>query len=566
MDANDERLWDALARWEELYQQGQDSTAEELCRDCPELLDQLKDRIWGLKRTAWMTKPTVDEGADLPEVASDQTPKTLGEYTILQRIGMGGMSAVFKATHRRMERTVVLKLLPRSSPEAAQRFQEEVKAAAQLIHPNIVHAYDAGESDGIPFLVMEFVEGIDLERHVQQHGPMPIELAISCIKQAAQALRYAHERGIIHRDVKPSNLLLSKDGTVKLLDLGLARYGATDKEAAMGTPSFMAPEQALTPEKTDHRADIYSLGCTFFFLLTGKPPFAGTTVIQNVVAHREGAVPSLKQSRPEVPAALDAVFMRMVAKQPQDRYQSMAVVITAIERQKRRTGRWLLGGIAAIAVLLAGLFLVQKWPNSHATGPTKATQQELRALNLDFTATTDADLEQFKAATDLGELRLTKTKITDAGLERLKGCTQLRFLDLHQNAISDAGLEHLQGLTELQHLGLSATKISDTGLRHLKGMKLLHLNLDFTEIGDEGLAHLAGMTSLTDLRLTRTRITDDGLAHLKGLTNLKTLDLHHTAVTDGGLKHLMGLPLKNVGVSGTKVTAAGLERLKSGQK
>jgi serine/threonine protein kinase len=161
---SDERLWDALARWEQLYQQGQDTPAEELCQECPDLLDKLKDRIWALKRTAWLTKSAEEEEPARPQGTSDQTPKTLGEYDVLEPLGAGGMGQVFKAVHRRMERTVVLKLLPRSSPEAAQRFQEEVKAAAKLTHPNVVTAFDASEQDGIPFLVMEFVEGTDLHR------------------------------------------------------------------------------------------------------------------------------------------------------------------------------------------------------------------------------------------------------------------------------------------------------------------------------------------------------------------------------------------------------------------
>ena len=340
MDKNetkaDERLWDLLAEWESAYLQGRDLPAEELCRDRPDLLDKLRDHIRALKRTAWMTKRIEDDTADAPQQAPSFHPFNLGEYTLFERIGSGGMGQVFLGLHRRMERIVVLKLLPReavSSPEASRRFHDEAKVAARLTHPNIVTAYDAGECEGVPFLVMERVGGVDLHRHVLQHGPLPVEQAVSVLLQAGHGLKYAHEQGVIHCDVKPANLLLSNDGTVKVLDLGLARFHLSDirQTSAMGTPLFMAPEQTLTPSQADHRADIYALGCSLFFLLTGQPPFAGKTVIQSVVAHRDEPVPSLKAARPDVPVTLDAVFQRMVAKQPQDRYQSIAEVIEALE-------------------------------------------------------------------------------------------------------------------------------------------------------------------------------------------------------------------------------------------
>jgi len=558
----DDRLWDALARWEEAFQQGRDLPAEELCRDCPAILDQLKDRIRALKRTAWMTKPTADAPDAQPQDASDPTPQTLGEYTILERLGAGGAGQVFKAIHRRMERTVVLKLLPKSSPEAMARFQEEVKAAAKLVHPNIVTAYDAGESDGVPFLVMEFTEGVDLHRHVSKHGPLSNGEATNFILQAAKGLDYAHGKGILHRDVKPANLLLGGEGTVKNLDLGLAHMRAALPQAAVGTPDFMAPEVALDPSKANERSDIYGLGCTLWFLLTAKPLYNGNTVIQKILAHREQPVPSLRKTRPDVSDALDAVLRKMVAKRPQDRFASMANVVEALRALQQRGSRgavWLWGLVLLIAVVPVTAWLAIQGRGKDT--PQAVEQPPLRAFNLDFATTADSDLQRFDGMADLGELRLTKTKITDNGLDHLKSCGKLQFLDLHHTLVGDAGLEKLTGLTKLHHLGLSGTKVTDQGLRHLKGMSLRHLNLDFTEIGDAGLDHLADLTALEDLRLTKTKITDDGLAKLKGLTSLKKIDLHHTAVTDAGLKHLAGLPLKEVGVSGTRVTPVGLKLL-----
>ena len=330
---HDERLWDILAEWEERYRQGQDIPAQELCRDCPELLDDLNGHIQALKGMDWLLKP--DPENDL--LTADMEPSLpfdFGEYTVQEMIGAGGMGRVFKAVHRRMERTVALKLLPKVAlvpPEAVQRFQQEVSSAARLTHPNIVTAFDAGERDGTPFLAMEFVEGSDLFHQVQKHGPLPVSQAIEYVLQAAMGLEYAHAKGVVHLDIKPANLILAQDGTVKILDLGLARLRpSTGDEALMGTVDYLAPEQTTEPRQADRRSDIYSLGCTLFFLLTGKPLFEGKTVIQKVLAHQESAVPSLRQLRPDVPPALDAVFQKMVAKLSKDRYQSMAEVVRAL--------------------------------------------------------------------------------------------------------------------------------------------------------------------------------------------------------------------------------------------
>jgi formylglycine-generating enzyme required for sulfatase activity len=267
-------------------------------------------------------------------------------YIIQDLIGSGGMGMVFRAKHRLMKKEVALKVLTSNAmndEEAIARFYQEVVVASALDHRNIVQARDAGLSKDVHYLVMEFVRGNDLQQIVQREGPLAAGQAVNCIIQAAQGLAHAHKQRVIHRDIKPANLLLNDEGLIKILDMGLARInnplgsvgdshkGLTLPGSIMGTVDFMAPEQAADTTKADARSDIYSLGCTLFYLLTGNPVYDGSTAMMKLIAHRESAVPSLRSIRDDVSAELDQVFQKMVAKKADDRYQSMQEVINALE-------------------------------------------------------------------------------------------------------------------------------------------------------------------------------------------------------------------------------------------
>jgi len=298
----------------------------------------------------------------------------LGQYVLLEAIGAGGMGRVFKARHQVMNRLAAVKLLAPErfcSNEARARFRREAEAAARLTHPHIVASYDAGQADGRDFLVMEYIEGPNLSELVKRDGPLPVAAAVDYVGQAARGLAYAHAAGVIHRDVKPANLLVDAAGVVKVLDMGLARLpsaderiddaGLTSTGVVMGTAPFMAPEQAADTRRADERSDVYGLGCCLYFLLTGQAPYEGRTPLEVVFAHREQPIPDLRKQRPDCPAAVDALFRAMVAKRPEDRPASMTAVLTRLAalshptRPRRRRWPWLLGaaGLAAAAALAA---------------------------------------------------------------------------------------------------------------------------------------------------------------------------------------------------------------------
>lgn len=267
----------------------------------------------------------------------------LGNYVMLEKIGKGGMGTVFKAMHRSMKRVVAIKVLSPSvakSPQHFLRFRREVELGASLNHPNVAAALDAAEDQGFHFLSMEYVEGLNLTQLVRKSGPMGVREALACLLQAARGLEHAHSRGIIHRDLKPSNLVLDTKGTVKILDMGLARVldndggdnnRLTQSGTVMGSCEFMAPEQAVDVRKADQRSDIYSLGCTFYFLLTGKTVFRGDSALEQLMGHAKKPAPSLLERRPEVPKQVDALFQKMLAKRPDDRYQTARELQAALK-------------------------------------------------------------------------------------------------------------------------------------------------------------------------------------------------------------------------------------------
>jgi hypothetical protein len=353
-----------------------DALADHLaaCPDCASRLRQLDDSSPLVR--AYRRPPrgvvTIDESGQarlesraLTEGRSDETPppvralspfspgpagceplppSRVGRYQIVGKLGEGGMGTVYRAHDPGLDRIVALKLLSccgRRDAALRTRFARELAAAGRLDHPHIARALDCGESDGRLFLVMEYVEGLDLDRLIGAAGPLPVADACELARQAAVALHHVHGCGLVHRDVKPSNLMVTPDGRLKLLDLGLARFhGAagpgealTEFGQVLGTVDYLAPEQLSDPRRVDGRADLYALGCTLYHLLSGRAPFDGPGCRlphEKLTAHGHAPPPALRARRPGVPEAVAVVVHRMLAKAPADRYATAAEVAAAL--------------------------------------------------------------------------------------------------------------------------------------------------------------------------------------------------------------------------------------------
>jgi serine/threonine protein kinase/tetratricopeptide (TPR) repeat protein len=305
---------------------------------------QRKDASIPPNRNQPPNAPTSASRPASPVVSCPNCPPELArhpKYLILRELGRGGMGVVYQARHKDMNRQVAIKVISRSlldRPNALQRFRREVQAAAQLCHRNIVIAYDAEQAGELHMLVMEFVPGQSLAEIVEKKGPLPLRHACYYIRQAAKGLQHAYERGMIHRDIKPSNLILTPQGRVKILDFGLAKMvteseldqEVTGTDVYVGTAEYVAPEQAKDARTADIRADLYSLGCTLYCLLAGRPPFREDTRMNTILAHIHKEPQPLPELRPEVPEQLWRVAARLLAKDPAQRYQKPSEVVAAL--------------------------------------------------------------------------------------------------------------------------------------------------------------------------------------------------------------------------------------------
>jgi serine/threonine-protein kinase len=281
------------------------------------------------------------QAAPPSELALSLLGQQIGDIRLEEFVGGGGMGIVFRGHDLKLHRTVAVKVLgPRTADDvdSHRRFQTEARSAARLDHPNIARVHFVGEEGGIRFLVFEYIEGTNLRDLVNASGPLPLADALRYTLQVADALMHAWQRDVVHRDIKPSNILINQEGQAKLVDMGLARLESADHAdhdltatgVTLGTFDYISPEQARDARSADIRSDIYSLGCTLFFLLVGKPPFADGTGLQKLLQHQAEEPPNLQQLRPDVPESVVEVVDTMLAKRPDDRFQNPAELLAAL--------------------------------------------------------------------------------------------------------------------------------------------------------------------------------------------------------------------------------------------
>lgn len=336
-----DRVEELLVEWEQLRRREASVSLDELCRDVPHLQAEVQKRIAELQATDWLFDTIHGEPAREPQA---KMPTQIGEYEILECLGSGGMGAVYLARHRKLDKRVAIKVLATgkvTNSQSAARFEREMRAIGKLEHANVVAAYDAGEIGGTQYLAMQCVDGIDVSQIVKQRGRLLIADACEIARQAALGLQYAHEHGLIHRDVKPSNLMISRTGVVKVLDVGLARLIETEEAPSqltsdgniLGTVDFMPPEQCDDCHAVDARGDVFALGATLFKLLTGTAPLEQehtATTLKKLRALAQGEIPKLS-SRGQFPPSLATLVDRMLSATVADRPASAAEVALQLQ-------------------------------------------------------------------------------------------------------------------------------------------------------------------------------------------------------------------------------------------
>jgi WD40 repeat protein/serine/threonine protein kinase len=580
-----------------------------------------------------LDRPTGGDAADLSFLRPGERPGILGRlgaYEVRELIGRGGMGVVLKAFDPALHRLVAIKVLAPAlagSATARQRFIREAQAAAAISHDHVVAVHRVAEEDGLPYLVMPYVAGESLQSRLDRTGPLDVTEVARIGYEAASGLAAAHARGVIHRDIKPGNLLLEgEEAHVKITDFGLARavndVGLTQQGVVAGTPEYMAPEQARG-EKVDHRADLFSLGSVLYACCTGGPPFRGETPLAVLRRVTDEAPPPIRNLEPRVPAWLDIVVARLLAKDPAQRFQTAAEVATLLggyldhlrqparvpapdlppsplpvraggpENQEKGTERpfrppgfrsaplLVLVVLAALGLGSSLLLLAVPAGDEAAPGDPPDAIAALEKLgakvirdeslpgkpvveaDLKDTKVTDAELKALASLTRLRSLDLRRTAVTDNGLKELAPLRELRALELGETRVAGPGLRDLAPLARLETLRLERTPVTDAGLAALTALpQIRSLSLEGAEVTDQGLKAVGTLKHLVALNLGQTKVTDAGLKELTGLTELGWLGLYFTAVTDAGMKDIAQLKqLQDLRVNGTAVTDQGLKEL-----
>ncbi len=501
-------------------------------------------------------------------------------YEILEVVNSGGMGVIYKARHRILQKLVAIKMLkPGHFHEAALvRFQREGKIAAALSHPNIVAINDFGVTEfGQPFMVMEFVKGVSLADKIREKGSLSIEETQHIAMQVCEALKHAHEHGILHRDVKPTNIMLvDGSSSIKVVDFGIAKFiepgsgemSLTETGASLGSPLYMSPEQS-TGKKLDGRADLYSLGCVLFECLTGTPPFVGKSAVETIMMHVSGTVPSLREASlgRTFPANMETLVASLLDKDPDKRFQTAAETLKALGEldhsspnpsvTETKTSNRILPvvwgcALCLIAAAVSMVFLTRK-PPLHTTKPEEpaksvtAAPTPASAHNI-VPAKETADLAKYERGTSIAAfmshinssdlfIDASGYDLRDEDLEALKEDQRLNAIRVNDTKITDVGMGTLGKLERLVTLSANHTRITDAGIAkisHLPNLETLHVSEN--RLTNAAAAPISKLKKLTDLTLCDTLFSDQGIKKISGLRHIRKLQLNRTLVADAGVK------------------------------
>lgn len=519
-------------------------------------------------------------------IAPDELPEGLlghEKYSIIRKLGSGGMGEVYLAEHRVMGRLVAIKVIRNAllrQPNVSMRFNREIRLAANLDHPNIAKALDAEVTADVQIFSMEFVEGESLQQYVLRKESIPVTEACSYILHAALGLQHAFEKGLVHRDLKPQNLMRTPDGGIKILDFGLAKFqdwslenGLTAANQAMGTPQYMSPEQWQDSRSVDIRADIYSLGCSLYFLLCGHPPFVRHTAYEYMVAHVNVAPERVSTKRPDVTPEVASLLMRMLAKDPKRRPQTPEAVFSELAElidrpeykrmpnrashnrmiatskwtQRKSIIRWLAVSVA-FGLACVAIFLSRPTHSPSTKGNSNVASEVQESTSLGpnprlYSEDPDRALAEWILKMG-GRVKVNSAEPWLLSVDELKKEPfSLSHVDFGKGSglIGDKELDYLVE-ADIVDVSLQGSKITDIGLEKISNLPLLLLNAeDVRGITDDGARHIARMRGVQWLYLSGTCITDKGLRYFEQLENLQELQLERTQVSALGMHQLQAV-------------------------
>lgn len=626
-----------LKQWHESHQRQQSNTDSHHYPFTEDRLDRLFNSTVssiqqskpyspkGTPRTSQSNSGSISNSGSFSRKLDQDTIRVIGNYHLIKKIGQGGMGVVYQAIHAHLKKQVVLKLLLNNdwdNSNQTQRFYREMELVGQLDHPNIVKATDAGESEDTCFLVMESLEGHDLKKILKIEHSLSITAACSILRQAANGFQYIHNNNLIHRDIKPSNLFLTTDGKIKILDLGLAGLchsetsfsDLTDSNCIMGSAYYMAPEQAQSVKTIDQRSDIYSLGCTFYQLLTGRLPFKRNTPVETIIAHREDTPPRLSDYLPEIPAQLEELFQSMIQKNPDDRIQTMAEVVKQVDDfltqdqdsffsetsdtnlthsqeliqlcqhtdlsppveamnqysstlfqpqhrfwSKKKIGLLVLGIVLLNASLVGIVMYYGQTQSDYQTILSPAQAQKEREVAL-WALDQGCEILLSQASGKKLPVRSSSEPLPD-------GDFQITSINYAQpRPLTQKDLAPLEGLSNLKTLLLDDCLLDDQALGPIQDLTSLDkLDLHNTDLTDKGLSHVSGLKKLTNISLHKNpKLTDAGLQNLNQMTLLAEVNLARLKISDKGLKFIENNPnLSWLQLSETNVSDASVQHLKA---